>query len=66
MSVFGVRKGLLIKKTPTEKMGDIVVPQIHLASWDRPKVLKGLGEEICGSAGGASFSWRTLELGRLW
>nr|KAF6474774.1 hypothetical protein HJG63_010931 [Rousettus aegyptiacus] len=30
MSEFGVRKGLLIKKVPTEKMGDPLVPQIHL------------------------------------
>ena len=29
-SGFGVRKGLLIKKVPTEKTGALVVPQIHL------------------------------------
>lgn len=28
-SDFGVRKGLLTKKVPTEKMGSPVVPQIH-------------------------------------
>lgn len=30
MSEFGVRKDLLIISVPTEKMGDLVVPQIHL------------------------------------
>lgn len=30
MSEFGVRKILLITKTPTEKIGALVVPQIHL------------------------------------
>ena len=30
LSEFGVRKGLLIKKAPTHKMGALVSPQIHL------------------------------------
>lgn len=30
MLEFGIRKGLLIKKAPTEKMGDLVMPQTHL------------------------------------
>lgn len=29
-SGFGVKKGLLIKKAPTEKMKDLMVPQINL------------------------------------
>lgn len=50
---------------PAEKMGDLImVPQIHLAHWTELKVFKEL-EEVCGSAGGASFSWRTLELDHL-
>lgn len=29
-SVFGVRRGLLVEKAPTETMGDFLVPQIDL------------------------------------
>ena len=43
ISEFGVRKVLLIEKAPTRKMGDLMVPQIHLACWTRLKVFKGLG-----------------------
>ena len=43
MSEFGVRKTLLIEKTPTEKMGDRVVPQIHLAYRTRLRVLRAQG-----------------------
>lgn len=37
---FGARKGLSIEKAPTEKMGDVMVPQIHLACSTR---LRGWG-----------------------
>lgn len=39
----GIRKGLLVKKVPAEKMGDLMVPQILLALWNRFRVFKGLG-----------------------
>lgn len=29
-SEFGARKGLLMEKAPSEKMGDLLAPQIHL------------------------------------
>lgn len=32
---FGVKEGLLIKKVPSEEMGDLIVPQIRLACWTR-------------------------------
>ena len=35
-------KEKFIEKTPT-KMGDLLVLQIHLARWTRPRVFKGLG-----------------------
>lgn len=41
-----------MEKAPIEKMGDRMVPQVYLACWTRPRVLKGLGEQVCGSAGG--------------
>ena len=63
MSGSGVREGVFVKKTPTEKMGDLVV---RLARWTGLRVFKGLGEQVCESAGGASFNWRTLVLGHLW
>lgn len=44
MAKFGVRKGLLIEKVPTKEMGELMVPQIHLAHW--PRVFKGLGEPV--------------------
>lgn len=30
---FCIRKGFLIKKVPTQNMGDLMVPLIHLAYW---------------------------------
>lgn len=66
MSGFGIRKSLLIEKVPTGEMGDLVVLHAHLAHWTRLRVFKGLREHIFGSAGGASFIWRMLELGHLW
>lgn len=41
-----------MEKAPIEKMGDLMVPQVYLACWTRPRVLKELGEQVCGSAGG--------------
>lgn len=38
-----MRKGLLGEKPPTEKVGDLMVPQVHLAQWIRLKDFKGLG-----------------------
>lgn len=40
---FRVKKGLLIEKVTAEKMGNLMVPQIHLAHWTRLRVFKGLG-----------------------
>lgn len=48
---------------PTEKMGDLTVPQTHLAHWIRLRVFKGLGGlgmQKCWA--GASFTWRTMNL----
>lgn len=41
ISEFGVRKGSLIKKAPTENKEDLMVPQIHLALRTRLKVFSG-------------------------
>ena len=46
MSEFGVRKGLLMEKVPTERLGDLMMPQIHLACCTRSRVLKGLGQQV--------------------
>ena len=61
-SEFGLRKGLWIKKAATEKMGDLVMPQNHLARWTKLRVFKGLEEQVCRSTAGASFNWRTWNL----
>lgn len=42
--------------TDREKMGELMVPQIHLACRTRLRVFKGLGEQVCGNAGGVSFN----------
>lgn len=60
------KKGLLITKVPTEKMGDLMVPHIHLVLLTGLRVFERLGEQVGRSAGGASFNGRTLELGHLW
>lgn len=46
MPEFGVKESLLIKKAPTEKMGDLIMSQIHLAHWRRLRNFKGVGETI--------------------
>lgn len=63
-SDFGVRKGLLMEKVPTKRMRDLVMLQIHLACWNRPRDFKGLGEQVCRNR--VSFNKRrTLKLGHL-
>lgn len=42
MSEFGVMKGLLIEMPP-EKLGYLIVPQIHLICWTRLRVFKKFG-----------------------
>ena len=51
VSGFGVRKGLLMEKGKTKKMGDFAMPQRHLAHWSKLRVLKGVGEQLCESTG---------------
>lgn len=53
ISAFGVRKGLLIEKAPTEKMGGgrLVVPQIHLTEVQS----SGFCMSREGNIGGAAF-----------
>lgn len=65
MSEFGIRKCLLIEKTLTEKMGDPVVPQVHLALWTRLRIFKGYKEKMYVEVLGASANGRTLGLGHL-
>ena len=45
MSGFGVRKGVLIEKVPTKKMGALIVPPIHLPKVQSLGFLYGLGKE---------------------
>lgn len=40
---FEVRKDVLIHRAPTKVIGDIIVPQIHLAHWTSLRVSNGLG-----------------------
>lgn len=45
------RKRVMVDKVPTKKLGDLLVPQTHLARWTRPRVCRVWGTP-CGSAGG--------------
>lgn len=48
MLEFRIRKVLLIKKMTTEKMGDLMLPHIHLARWTKWRVSKELGNRCAG------------------
>lgn len=60
---FGVRKGSVIKKAPTEG-GTLEVSHIHFTRWGRPRVLRVWAEQGCRALVG-DFNWRTLELDHL-
>ena len=62
-SRFGVRKGLLNEKVTANKMGDLVVPQIYLTRWTKPKVFKKLGEQACMLVGQAVPGDETRKVG---
>lgn len=49
---FGVRNSLRMEQAPTEKMGDLMVPQLCPAPWARRRVFRGRGEQECGSVVG--------------
>lgn len=51
-------------EAPTKVIGDIAVPQIHLAHWTRLKVFKGLGGTGMRKCWWADFNWSTLEPGQ--
>lgn len=65
-SEFGVRKGLLIQKMPTKKIGALIVPEIHLACCTRWRVLNSWGGTSMRKLWEASFSWRTWDLAICW
>lgn len=48
---FGVRKGVLVEKVPTEKMGHLVMLWIHLAHWTRLRVFRGRGNRSAEAIG---------------
>lgn len=48
------KEGFIDRKMPTENMETLVLPQIHLAGWTRPRDLKGLGR----GGTGARKCWR--------
>lgn len=47
ISESSVRKGLLMEKASTKKMGGLMAPQIHLAVWTLLRVFSGLGGLVC-------------------
>lgn len=51
MSAFGVRKDLLITSVPAGKMGDLVVPQIHLKKVQVQASFMSMEGEMGGAKG---------------